>query len=399
MNFMSPDTVYAQASNSRQGLPAWTYNNAELTDLEINNIFLKTWLWAGHVSEISEVGDYQCMELAHERAVIIRGEDDVVRAFHNVCNHRASRVVPDDKGHCRNALVCPFHGWSYHLDGRLKNIPRAETFPAMDKSALGLKPIECEVWHGMIFIRFFGSGPSVAETLKDAEEEISLYKIEHMQPLVEPWTTEFNCDWKSIVDIDSEGYHVPMGHKDLYDLLGRSYYDQVLNDEVSRSYGNIDAGKHKSQLNQNYVNTLPQESYLPATHQREWIYWSAFPGFVITLFPDQIEIYHSYPISFQKSAMAGRSYALTDERPEMKSAREYNRQINIIVGQEDVQLLKWSAEGMRSSAYNGAIMSDLEVGTAAFHNQLRSTVPVALLDVPPPAGTLGQVNQQMVKEN
>lgn len=81
--------------------------------------------------------------------------------------------------------------------------------------------------------------------------------------------------------------------------------------------------------------------------------------------------------------MAGRSYALTDDRPEMKSAREYNRQINIIVGQEDVQLLKWSAEGMRSSAYNGAIMSDLEVGTAAFHNQLRSTVPVALLDSPP----------------
>lgn len=73
-------------------------------------------------------------------------------------------------------------------------------------------------------------------------------------------TTEFNCDWKSIVDIDTEGYHVPMGHKDLYDLLGRSYYDQVLNDEVSRSYGNIDAGKHKSQLNQDYVNTLPQRA-------------------------------------------------------------------------------------------------------------------------------------------
>ena len=117
MNFMSPDTVYAQASNSRQGLPAWTYNNAELTDLEINSIFLKTWLWAGHVSEISEVGDYQCMELAHERAIIIRGEDGVVRAFHNVCNHRASRVVANDKGHCRNALVCPFHGWSYFIYG------------------------------------------------------------------------------------------------------------------------------------------------------------------------------------------------------------------------------------------------------------------------------------------
>jgi phenylpropionate dioxygenase-like ring-hydroxylating dioxygenase large terminal subunit len=232
MKFKSPESVYAQAKNGRQGLPAWTYNNAELTELEINSVFLKSWLWAGHISELAETGDYQCVEMANERALIIRGEDGVVRAFHNVCNHRASRVVPNDKGHCRNALVCPFHGWSYHLDGRLKNIPRAETFPAIDKSTLGLKPIECELWHGMIFIRFFGSGPSIAETFKEAETEISLYKIEDMQPINEPWTMKFNCDWKSIVDIDSEGYHVPMGHKDYYDLVGRSYEDQVLNDQT-----------------------------------------------------------------------------------------------------------------------------------------------------------------------
>ena len=95
--------------------------------------------------------------------------------------------------------------------------------------------------------------------------------------------------------------------------------------------------------------------------------------------------------------MAGRSYALVDDRPEMKSAREYNRQINTSVGQEDVQLIKWSAEGMRSSAFNGAIMSDLEMGTCAFHNQLRRTLPVISLDVPPSAGTLAQTNQQMVE--
>jgi len=93
------------------------------------------------------------------------------------------------------------------------------------------------------------------------------------------------------------------------------------------------------------------------------------------------------------------SYALVDDRPKMKSAREYNRRINIIEGQEDVQLLKWSAQGMRSSAYNGATMSDLEVGTAAFHNQLRTTVPVTSLNTPPSIGTLAKVNQQMVEED
>ena len=95
MNFKNPESVFAQAKNTRQGLPAWTYNNAELTDLEINSVFLQSWLWAGHISELAEAGDYQCMEMANERALIIRGEDGVVRAFHNICNHRASRVVPD----------------------------------------------------------------------------------------------------------------------------------------------------------------------------------------------------------------------------------------------------------------------------------------------------------------
>lgn len=167
-------------------MPAWTYNNAELTDLEINSVFLQSWLWAGHISELAEAGDYQCMEMANERALIIRGEDGVVRAFHNICNHRASRVVPDDKGHCRNALVCPFHGWSYHLDGRLKNIPRAETFPAIDKSTLGLKPIECELWHGMIFIRFLAVALVLQKHLKRLKPRFHSIKLKTCSQLMSP---------------------------------------------------------------------------------------------------------------------------------------------------------------------------------------------------------------------
>src|SRR5210317_821512 len=134
MKFLSAKEIFDQTGNGRKGLPAWTFNNPELAQLEIEQVFLRNWFWVGHVSDIPDTGDYKCQELGNERAVVIRGEDGEIRAFHNLCRHRGSRVVEGDSGHCKNTIVYPFHAWSYHLDGRLKTIPRADTFPHIDKS-------------------------------------------------------------------------------------------------------------------------------------------------------------------------------------------------------------------------------------------------------------------------
>ncbi|MEM7208286.1 MAG: aromatic ring-hydroxylating dioxygenase subunit alpha [Pseudomonadota bacterium] len=397
MKFVDPKLVYSNSAHGRRGLPAWTYNQPELTELEFAEIFRKTWLWVCHVSDIPNPGDFETFELADERAIVIRGDDGVVRSFHNLCRHRASKVVAGERGSCEHALVCPFHGWAYHFDGRLKTIPRHNTFPIIDRSSMGLKPIECEVWHGMVFIRFSGDGPSVAETFAEAEEELSLYRIGEMNPFDDAWRMDFDLDWKSLVDIDSEGYHVPIGHPDLFDLVGASYLDQVTVGGVTRSHCTVDGGSHKSEINRRYVESLPRESYLPDSHSRQWIYWGSFPGFVITLFPDQVEIYQSYPTGYQTSVMAGRSYALADDRPEMQRARECNREINMVVGNEDVELIEWAAAGMRSSAFDGAVMSDLEVGVVAFQNQLCQKIPVVQEEAPPAAGMFAQKNSEMLK--
>jgi phenylpropionate dioxygenase-like ring-hydroxylating dioxygenase large terminal subunit len=173
MKFVSAEEVFSNPE-SRKGLPAWTYNNAELTQLEIEQVFLRNWMFVCHVSEIPKRGDYQCLSMGNERAVVVRDEEDQIRAFRNMCSHRASRVVADDKGHCGKSFICPFHGWSYNLDGSLKNIPKADSFPQIDRQELGLKSLDCEIWHGLIFVRFGGSGPSVAESFAEAEVEISL---------------------------------------------------------------------------------------------------------------------------------------------------------------------------------------------------------------------------------
>ena len=282
MKFISAAEIY-RAPGARAGLPAWTYNSDELTRLEIEQVFLRNWMFVGHVSDIPESGDYQCFALGDERAVVVRDQHGAVRAFHNLCRHRASRIVADDKGHCGKAFICPFHGWSYHLDGSLKNIPKADSFADIDRAEYGLKSLDCEIWHGLIFVRFGGDGASVAELLAEAEDEVGLYRIDEMQPLDEPYQYRFDLDWKAVLDIDNEGYHVPVGHPELFDLVGSTYTDQPLEGSLNRSYGVINQRKHRLQRNRDYVAALPAQSYLPESHQHLWIYWGLFPGFVIQL--------------------------------------------------------------------------------------------------------------------
>jgi phenylpropionate dioxygenase-like ring-hydroxylating dioxygenase large terminal subunit len=222
--------------------------------------------------------------------------------------------------------------------------------------------------------------------------------MDEMKPYDQPWRWDFDLDWKSVVDIDNEGYHVPVGHPQLFDLCGPTYKDEVLESGLARSYGSFKDRKAKTPLVQNYIESLPESNYLPESHQHLWIYWGLFPGIVITLFPDMIEVYQVYPTAYQKSVMAGACYALADARPEMESARQYNREINMGVGEEDVRLVKWAAEGQRSSAFDQVLLSDLELGICAFQNRLRGEVPVVSLDQPPEAGALKAANQKMIKK-
>jgi len=336
--------------------------------------------------------------MGNERAVVVRDQQGQVRAFHNQCRHRASRIVGDNKGHCGKAFICPFHGWSYNLDGSIRNIPKESAFPDMDRDELGLLTIDHEIWHGIIFIRFDGDGPSIAEIFAEAEKEVGLYRIADMQPLEKPYKYEFDLDWKAVLDIDNEGYHVPVGHPELFDLVGASYTDQQLEGGLARAYGSFKDRKHKLERNRDYVAALPDESYLPESHRHLWIYWGMFPGFVLTLFPDQIEIYQIYPVGPQQSVMAGVTYALPDERESMQKARRINRKINMDVGDEDIQLIKWAAQGMRSNVFDGVVLSDLELGVASFQKQLREVLPVVTRGEEPGAGSVREINERLLSK-
>ena len=214
------DLVSVPNDWDRSGLPAWSYHSKALFALERDKVFMTHWQFVGHECDIPNPGDWVAFDLLGERALIMRGKDGVVRAFHNLCRHRGARVVDGAQGHCKGAIVCPFHGWVYNLDGTLRGAAQPTTFGEMKREDFGLKPIEMEIFQGFIFIRFAaGPQPSLAELLAPLLSDFTAYDVKSIVPVEVPdWSTDLPVNWKSVRDVDNEGYHVPVAHPGLQDL-------------------------------------------------------------------------------------------------------------------------------------------------------------------------------------
>ena len=385
----------APVLTERGGLPAWAYDNEELCALEKEAIFRRNWLLVGHLNEMPDPGDYLTLDVADERAMVVRGADGAVRAFHNLCRHRGSRVVVGERGNCGTVIKCPFHGWCYELSGGLRGVPLPQTLPGLDRGKLGLKSLELEIWHGFVFVRFKGGGPSLAEQMAPFEADFAARPMEELQPYGERWSYDFELDWKAALDVDNEGYHVPVAHPSLNDLYGHSYRDEILPGGLNRSTG--DFGDRPGQLwsVRHYMKLLPELPELPANQRRAWIYHGIFPNLVITLFPDMVDFYQFFPETPRRSSMRGGYFALPDASREMRAARYLNMRINRATGEEDIQLIKWCWEGYRSSAFEDIVLSDREVVVRAYHDRLRALFPVLTLREAPAPGSLAERNREM----
>ena len=391
----SPST--GQANNwDRRGLPAWTYHSEALLKLEIEEVFLTHWQVAGHVSDIASPGDYFTFDLANERALILRGTDGEVRAFHNLCRHRGSRVVGAKRGHCKNALVCPFHGWVYNLDGTLRGAARPETFGPLDKTGFGLKPIEFEVWEGFIFVRFQpGPQPPVAELMARLAPEISHYRMAEVVPAKGFWEFTSPVNWKSVRDVDNEGYHVAMAHPALQDLYGATYMDEAFEGGVSRSTATYNAHAGRRWSVKHYVNIAPEQAWLPEGLRRRWGYYGLFPNCVIAVTPELVQFYQEFPLGVSSTLQRGAIYRRRDESRQQSLARYLATRIDRETGREDVQLTIWSNESMKSKAFDNFHLSRLEVGVRSHHDHLRAALPVTRLDAAPRDEDMASVNRHM----
>jgi len=381
----------------RKGLPGWTYHSPALLELEKRDLFKNHWQIVCHISDIPNTGDYLTMDFCGERALVIRGEGDSVKAFRNMCRHRGSRLVANEKGTCKGALVCPFHGWVYNLDGTLRGAAQPRSFPDLDKVEFGLQPVEMEVWNGLIFIRFNpGPQPSVAELLAPFAAEVGLYRMPEMVPVYdEIYSQTSPVNWKSVRDVDNEGYHVAMAHPALQDLYGQTYYDEPLIDGINRSVGIVNPSGGRRWSVRNYTKATQAPDFLPESYRKAWIYWGLFPNAVIAVTPETMQFYHEFPVSVDQTQLRGQVYRYKDESREQRAARYLAMRIDRDTLAEDVQLTIWSNESMKSEAFQGFFLSDLEYGVKTHHDAVRAQLPVTLLAQAPAEEDMDATNTKL----
>jgi choline monooxygenase len=199
---------------------AW-YTNKEFESVERDSVFGNNWLVAARVDQLQQPGDYVAAEVAGQPIVIVRSEQ--IKAFYNVCRHHAAQVMETGQG-CTKALTCPYHGWSYKLDGSLAATPQFEGVCDFDKQQNGLKSVRCEVWENWVFVCLGDNALSLAEFLGDFHAQLAPLNGPNMQ-FYQRVSYDLNCNWKIYVDnyLDG-GYHVPVLHKGLNSALDFKRY-------------------------------------------------------------------------------------------------------------------------------------------------------------------------------
>ena len=365
-------------------LPAWTYRDAEFFELEKERIFALSWQVVCHESDLPQPGDWHTLDYLGESVLVVRGRDCQLRAFANVCRHRGSRILDGSYG-CSKKFTCPYHAWTYELDGSLSGVPDSASYPTLDKAKSGLTSVAMEVWRGFIFVRLKDEGPSVADMMAPYEGMIAPYRFEELKALGRVTLRPRDVNWKNIGDNYSDGLHITVAHPGLTRLFGKGYGVEA-EEHVDRMWGEMVDRPSDNWSEQHYQRLLPPVSHLPNDRQRYWQYFKLWPNVAFDIYPDQVDFMQWLPISPTRSLIREISFALDDDRREMRAARYLNWRINRQVNAEDTVLITRVQEGMNSRSFTMGPLSDKEVCLKHFCARMRRIIPQARLEIQPAAG-------------
>ena len=365
-------------------LPGWLYFDPEFLEAEKGAFLRAAPQIICHESEIAEAGEWRSLEYLGESVIVVRGDDREVGAFSNVCRHRGSRLV-DGTGGCAKVLTCPYHAWSYARDGRLVGVPHRNEYPGLRTEELGLVPIALENWHGFLFVTLEPGARSVGEMMAPYEDEVAPYCFADLRAIGRVTLRPRPLNWKTIADNYSDGLHIPVGHPGLTRLFGRNYRIEA-NAHVDRMEGDLIEKDSSSPSERAYQRLLPRVGHLPESHQRKWLYYKLFPNVAFDIYPDQVDFMQFLPVSSTETVIREISYALPDERREMRAARHLNWRINRRVNAEDTELIARVQLGMQSPSYKPGPLGTSEVCLRSFAQKLRKLIPEARLAEAPPPG-------------
>ena len=343
-------------------IPAPWYTDPRVLELELRTVFRRSWQFAGRVDQLRAPGDYVSCELpGGEPIVLVRGEDARVRGFFNVCRHHAAAVVTDAQGWARQ-FRCPYHGWTYALDGALKGTPDFTGVCDFDRSENGLVPIDCAVAAAWVFVkpmvRATHASPLHEFLGADLMQQLDALGLERLH-WMERRSYTLDCNWKVFVDnyLDG-GYHVPHLHKGLDSVLEYSEYT-------------ITNGERYCLQSSPMVSGEGADAQTKAVRQgeRAYYYW-VYPNFMINCYGHAMDTNLVIPRGVDRTEVIFDFY-FADTSAAARVANLQSIAVSEQIQDEDVAICESVQRGLKSRAYGaGRLSVRREAGEHLFHRLL-----------------------------
>ena len=344
-------------------IPSEWYTDQHIFELEQQTVFSKSWQVAARVDQLRNPGDYVTTEIADEPIVIVRGSDNRIRGFFNVCRHHAAAVMTDASGNAPQ-MRCPYHGWTYSLEGELKGTPDFTGVCDFDRASNGLIPVETAVWENWILVRTAGGqrapqNDSIQSWLgAPLVNEIGALNLSNLH-WFERRTYRIDCNWKVFIDnyLDG-GYHVPHLHQGLDSVLDYSSYT-------------IECGQRHCLQSSPMVTGDNAEVAANRTGQRALYYW-IYPNFMINCYEGVMDTNFVRPLSIDRTEVIFDFYFADVS----EAARERNT-ASVAVGdqiqKEDLDICASVQRGLKSRVYDaGRLSVRRESGEHLFHRLLHA---------------------------
>ena len=360
-------------------LPQKYFVSPEILAQEEEKIFSKHWLLVGHQSQIPVAGDYFVQETLGESLIIARDRSEVVRGFYNVCRHHGTRLCEDPEGHS-STIQCPYHAWTYGLDGRLIGSPHMDEVPGFDRLQYSLHPVNLGLWEGFIFVNLDNGALPLEEWFATLTGKFSHWNLPALKS-VKRVEYDVQANWKLMFENYSECYHCPGVHPMLSKV---SPYDSAENDLTEGPFlgGFMRINKGKSLTMSGEACALPvagkeqeqeQEREQEKENEQEGkdrvFYYSIFPNMLLSMHPEYVMVHQLRPQSPDRTLIVCDWFfhpgaaARDDFRPE--DAIEFWD----ITNKQDWHVCELSQKGIASRAYEPGPYSSRESIPAAWDRE------------------------------
>jgi choline monooxygenase len=343
------------------------YTDPAILDAEKSHIFRRTWQLVGTLNTpcgemngekrtIADPESFFTVDVVGEPVVVVRDKLGALRAFSNVCRHRAGPIAQGSGW--KNVFRCGYHGWTYTLDGRLIGTPDVEGVEFFDRSTMGMVPLRLETWEQLIFVNFDQSAEPLSAYLGKIPEQARGFQFEGLQS-VERRDYIIDCNWKVYVDNYLEGYHIPIAHPGLMREIDYANYRTDTYRYYSQQFAPIRAMKSED---------AGERFYAPGGGLQEALYFWVFPNLMLNVYPDNLSTNLIVPLSHDKTLTIFEWFfhdAHSEKvRERIKRAVAFSDEVQ----QEDINLCRSVQRGLNSSTYDrGRYSVKRENGVHHFH--------------------------------